>query len=158
MIRPAVPGDELAVARIHVRAWQHGYRGLIPDAYLDSMRAEDRAARYTFGIAGAPITSVALAGDSIVGFVTIKDDELAALHVDPDLWRRGVGTRLLAHALTQLASSGVSLAWLHVLTGNTRARSFYERDGWSLSGAPKRDVVWGVEIEEIRYERALAVP
>lgn len=159
MIRLAVPGDELAVAQIHVRAWQHGYRGMIPDAYLDSMRAEDRAARYTFGVAGAPITSVALdAANSIIGFVTIKDDELAALHVEPDLWRRRVGTRLLAHALTQLASSGVSRAWLHVLTGNTRARSFYERDGWTVSGAPKRDLVWGAEIEEIRYERALAIP
>jgi hypothetical protein len=44
-LRPAVPGDSLAVARIHVRAWQTAYRGLLPDAYLDGLRAEDRAAR-----------------------------------------------------------------------------------------------------------------
>ena len=154
MIRPAVPGDELAVARIHVRAWQNGYRGLLPDAYLDSLRAEDRAARYTFGVPGAPITSVAIDGD-VLGFVTIKDDELAALHVDPDAWRRGIGSALLAHARTQLSSAGLSRAWLHVLAGNARARSFYERDGWHVTGEPSREVVWGVEVEELRYERDL---
>jgi ribosomal protein S18 acetylase RimI-like enzyme len=155
VIRLAVPGDELAVARIHVRAWQHGYRGLLPDAYLDSLRAEDRAARYTFGVASAPITSVALAASAIVGFVTIKDDELAALHVDPDAWRRGIGSRLLAHARTQLASSGMTRAWLHVLAGNARARRFYERDGWRAVGEPSREIVWGAEVEELRYERSL---
>ncbi len=157
IIRPAVPGDELAVARVHVRAWQHGYRGLVPDAYLDSLRPDDRAARYTFGAGGAPFTSVAIDDDAvIVGFVTIKDDELAALHVDPSAWRRGIGSALLAHARTALTSSGVSRAWLHVLSGNTRARAFYENDAWHLVGEPTRDVVWGIEIEELRYERSLA--
>lgn len=155
MIRLAVPGDELAVARIHVRAWQHGYRGLIPDAYLDSLRVEDRAARYTFGVAGAPITSVAI-DSSIVGFVTIKDDELAALHVDPDAWGRGIGSALLASAQADLALSGVTRAWLHVLSGNMRARAFYERHGWCVSGEPKLEVVWGARVEELRYERTLA--
>lgn len=38
-LRPALPADALAVARVHVRAWQVGYRGLLPAAYLDSLRA-----------------------------------------------------------------------------------------------------------------------
>ena len=32
----------MAVARVHVRSWQVGYRGLLPDAYLDGLRAEER--------------------------------------------------------------------------------------------------------------------
>lgn len=28
MVRPARPEDALAVARVHVRAWQDGYAGL----------------------------------------------------------------------------------------------------------------------------------
>ena len=38
----------MAVARVHVRSWQVGYRGLLPDAYLDGLRAEERAERYNF--------------------------------------------------------------------------------------------------------------
>ncbi len=60
-IRPAAPGDALAVARVHVRAWQEGYRGLLEQSYLDALRPEDRASRYTFGSTApdAPATFVA---------------------------------------------------------------------------------------------------
>ena len=43
LLRPAEPQDAMGVARVHVRSWQAGYRGLLPDAYLDGLRAEDRA-------------------------------------------------------------------------------------------------------------------
>jgi GNAT superfamily N-acetyltransferase len=39
---------------------------------------------------------VAVDGAEIVGFATISSDELAALYVDPDRWRRGVGRTLIA--------------------------------------------------------------
>src|SRR5512140_2829819 len=130
VIRPAVPADALGVARVHVRAWQVGYQGLLPAAYLDGLRAEDRAARYTFGAQSGPATSVAVEGDAILGFATIHDDELSALHVGPHVWSRGVGRALIARARADLASSGVSRAWLWLLAGNVRAQRFYERDGW----------------------------
>ena len=50
-IRDAIPGDELAVAAVHVRSWQGAYLGLIDDEFLDALSPEDRAARYTFGSA-----------------------------------------------------------------------------------------------------------
>lgn len=46
IVRAACPGDAMEVAGVHVRAWQVGYRGLLPDAYLDGLRAEERAARF----------------------------------------------------------------------------------------------------------------
>jgi len=48
LLRPAEPADAMGVARVHVRSWQAAYRGLLPDAYLDGLRAEDRAQRYRF--------------------------------------------------------------------------------------------------------------
>jgi hypothetical protein len=48
-VRRAGPGDEAEVAGVHVRSWQAGYRGLLPDRYLDALRPEDRMGRYTFG-------------------------------------------------------------------------------------------------------------
>jgi hypothetical protein len=101
-IRPARPEDGADVARVHVRAWQVGYRGLLPDAYLDGLRPEDRVARYTFGVVDPmrPTTLVAVDAGIILGFATTGPSpdpdmpatrELMALHVDPDRWRRGLG-------------------------------------------------------------------
>jgi hypothetical protein len=58
---------------VHVRAWQVAYRGLLPDEYLDGLRAEDRAGRYTFGSAdpGVPSTIVAVVDGVIRGFATV---------------------------------------------------------------------------------------
>jgi hypothetical protein len=36
VIRPAQPADADAVADAHVNAWRVAYRGIVPDAYLDS--------------------------------------------------------------------------------------------------------------------------
>jgi hypothetical protein len=66
-IRTARPADALALAEVHVRSWQAGYRHLLPDAYLDSLRPADRAARYTFDRHGTndPDTIVVLVGGVI---------------------------------------------------------------------------------------------
>jgi GNAT superfamily N-acetyltransferase len=154
-LRPAAPDDALAVARVHVRAWQAGYRGLLPDAYLDALRAEDRAARYTFGRADGPRTVVAVR-DRVLGFVTVHDDELAALHVDPDAWGAGVGRALIAHARADLAATGVATAHLWLLEGNARAARFYLADGWSPSGETRTATVWGIAVPEVRYSVRLA--
>ena len=152
-LRPAVPADALAVARIHVRTWQVGYRGLLPAGYLEGLRAEDRAARYAFGRADGPRTTVAVVGDELVGFATIHGAELCALHVDPDAWGRGVGSALIAQARADLSAAGVAEAQVWVLVGNARAERFYERGGWITDGARRSDTVWGATVEEIAYRR-----
>jgi hypothetical protein len=48
LLRPAEPGDAIAVARVHVRSWQAAYRTLLPDDYLDQLRPKDRAGKYEF--------------------------------------------------------------------------------------------------------------
>jgi len=131
---PPSPPTRSPVARIHARAWQAGYRGLLPDANLDALRAEDRAARYTFDRLGGPRTTVAVRDGAIVGFATISGAELSALHVDPDAWRSGVGRALIARARADLAATGVTEAHLWLLAGNTRAARFYEQDGWTTDG------------------------
>jgi GNAT superfamily N-acetyltransferase len=153
-LRAARPGDELGVARVHVRAWQAGYRGLLPDAYLDALRAEERAARYTFGRPG-PETIVAVDVDAIVGFATTIDDELAAFHVDPDHWRRGVGRALIARAREAIAARGHAHGVLWILDGNARAASFYAADGWAADGTRREIEVWGIRVPELRWRRAL---
>ena len=167
LLRPAEPADALAVARVHVRAWQVAYRNLLPDDYLNSLKPEDRAQRYTFGGTDPrePMTTVAVdERGTIRGFATTcaaRDadvpghGELAAIHVDPDCWGRGVGVALLASARAFLLDSGFRRAILWVLVGNTRAERFYVKDGWTPDGMQRTDTVWGVQVNDQRYQRTL---
>lgn len=166
-IRPAIPTDAMAVARVHVRAWQAGYRGLMPDDYLDGLRPEERAQRYDFGSLdpARPRTLVAVADDAIRGFATIspaRDEdaasqgELCALYVEPDSWGRGVGRALASAARTGLYRLGFRKAVLWVVAGNARAERFYRADGWSPDPLHRLQRVWSITVDTVRYSRELA--
>lgn len=165
-LRAAIPDDALEVAGVHVRSWQVGYRDLLAQAYLDRLRPEDRAARYTFSDTGPgrPVTVVAVEQEVICGFATTgpsRDSdihgarELMAIYVDPDYWGSGVGRRLIDDARRRLGRDGASEAILWVLAGNTRARRFYEADGWAWDRSRRSEEIWGVTVDEVRYRRAL---
>jgi len=165
-IRLARPEDATAVAQVHVRAWQAGYRDLLPDEYLDGLRAEDRAARYDFASRdrGRPSTLVALDSDTICGFVTVAPaaegdapgcGELCALYVSPERWRGGIGGALVNAARTRLLLLGYRQAVVWVLLGNAQAQRFYEQDGWRNDGLQRVATVWGATVQEIRYSRNL---
>jgi GNAT superfamily N-acetyltransferase len=151
---------------VHVRGWQEGYGGLLPDDYLAALRPEDRAARYTFDDTSTESASVLLAldGDAVRGFAMIgsvrdvedpRVGELWALYVDPAWWGHGVGRRLMAAARARLAARGFTQAVLWLLAGNERAAAFYAADGWRPDGAGRQHEVWGVMVDEVRYRRAL---
>jgi GNAT superfamily N-acetyltransferase len=165
-VRDAVAADAMAVAVVHVRGWQEGYRGLLPDDYLAGLRPEDRAARYSFDDTSPESATmlVALDGDAVRGFAAIgpaRDledpsvGELRALYIDPAWWRLGVGRRLIAEARERLATRGFTQAVLWLLAGNERAAAFYTADGWRPDGADRQDEIWGVTVDEVRYRRAL---
>jgi GNAT superfamily N-acetyltransferase len=167
LLRPAEPADAMGVAIVHVRAWQVAYRDLLPAGYLASLKPEDRAPRYTFGLTDPrqPMTTVAVDATGIIrGFVTTcaaRDEDLpgyaevAAIHVDPDYWGCGAGQALLASARAFLLDSGFRRALLWVLVGNVRAERFYEKDGWTQDGTRRTDTLWGVQVNDQRYRRLL---
>lgn len=165
-VRAARDEDAAEVAGVHVRSWQVGYRGLLPGDYLDGLRAEDRMGRYRFGSGDptAPATLVAVENGVICGFVTTGPSrdadargcgELLALYVDPPAWGRGVGRRLMAEARSALVGGGFGQSILWVLVGNARAERFYVGDGWVSDGGRRRDEIWGVAVDEVRYRRQL---
>ncbi|UWZ86350.1 GNAT family N-acetyltransferase [Occallatibacter riparius] len=164
LIRPAVPQDALAVARVHVRSWQAAYRGLLPAEYLDSLRPEDRAARYDFSHTAPlrPRTIVAEIQQGICGFATTMPSqdlpdrgELCALYLAPEFWGRGVGLALIEAARAHLLEQGFGSAVLWLLKGNVRGERFYRRDGWLPDGACKSDRIWDIDVEDFRYVRPL---
>jgi ribosomal protein S18 acetylase RimI-like enzyme len=166
LLRPAEPEDAIAVARVHVRSWQAAYRSLLPAVYLDNLRPEDRAQQYDFASRDPlkPRTIVACDEGLILGFATtmpsrepdLKDHgELCALYVDPEHWDRGFGVVLVSAARTGLFQLGFRNAVLWIMDGNIRAQRFYQIDRWAPDGVRKRDSIWGVTVDEIRYQRAL---
>jgi ribosomal protein S18 acetylase RimI-like enzyme len=166
-IRGAQPEDAAAVAVVHVRSWQAAYRGLLPDHYLDHLRPEERAARYTFGSddPALPRTLVATEDGVILGFATTgpapdadsaSRGQLFALYADPEAWNLGIGRSLVAAARAQMLAAGFTDAVLWVMAGNARAQRFYVIDGWTDDDHRRTERVWGIDVDELRYRRRLA--
>lgn len=73
---------------------------------------------------------------------------LHSLYIDPETLGQGIGHALMSHALSTFAAWGCERATLWVLEGNSRAISFYERQGWQLTGDTKVDCSFGVCLVE----------
>jgi GNAT superfamily N-acetyltransferase len=102
------------------------------------------------------------AAPGIVGFASIgpaRDDdlppgagELFAIYLQQAAWSTGIGRRLFAAAVDDMAVRHEPLV-LWVLTDNVRARRFYEAAGWRADGTVRVLDFDGTPIEEIRYRR-----
>ena len=148
-VRRAVPADAAAIARIHVRAWQVAYRGLVPDDVLDGLSVEQWEIGWLKMISdteSSPITFVAERDGHVVGFVAhaapSRDEdahgrtaEVGAIYVDPGAWRSGVGSALMDAALDELRNGSWSELTLWVLAENAGARAFYAHYGFQPDGA-----------------------
>jgi GNAT superfamily N-acetyltransferase len=66
--------------------------------------------------------------------VSVGHGVVQTLYVMPEFWSRGIGSALHDHALDRLRKVNVREARLWTLTENHRARAFYEKRGWSLTG------------------------
>jgi ribosomal protein S18 acetylase RimI-like enzyme len=168
-LRRAVPDDAPGIGSVHVRTWRHAYRGIVPNAVLESLDEVRRAAfwRSEIELAGAAHRPwIAATDDSVVGFVcggrTRDDDgrgttgEVYAIYVDPECWQRGIGGNLLRHATRDLKAGGYDEATLWVLEANEIARAFYTARGWAPDGARRDETIGGATLTEVRYRRQLA--
>jgi len=166
-VRAAVPADADELAVVHVRAWQAAYRGLLAQDYLDRLDPAERAESWRRRLS-APSPDgdarVATVGGRLAGFVAFgaaREDspvpagEVYAINVDPGHWRHGVGSALLAAAEEGLADLGHAHGVLWVVTGNERARRFYESRGWSCDNVEHKRLADGLSLPETRYAKDL---
>ena len=61
-------------------------------------------------------------------------DEIEQVYVAAPHRGQGLADTLMAEGERTIKDGGYSTAWLAVVAGNTRARRFYERRGWSDEG------------------------
>jgi len=78
-------------------------------------------------IANGQVIVAELDGE-VAGFAAVVGGELDGLFVEPDLWGRGIGRRLVDAATHEARKRGLALT----LIANPRARRFYEHCGFSL--------------------------
>jgi ribosomal protein S18 acetylase RimI-like enzyme len=166
-IRRAKLGDADRIGAIQVCAWQAAYRGVMPDAYLDELNADDRAAywrRQVLALLSGQRLKVIVDEGVVVGFAAAGPEhdgraadigELYAINLDPQVWGRGLGRALLRDVTAELAGLGYREAVLWVVPQNDRARRFYESEGWRDDQVRREDEVFGVVVPEMRYRRPL---
>lgn len=170
-VRTAVGADAPFIARVHVRSWQVGYRGIMPDEVLDAISLEQREERWRqilSGEEGPGFTVVADVDDLGVqgfgsGLPKGRDDdagertgEVTALYVEPSRWRCGLGRQLLAEVLDRLRRKGCQEATVWVLAENHGARRFYASVGFAPDGAEGRHDTSGQT--KVRLAASLAEP
>jgi ribosomal protein S18 acetylase RimI-like enzyme len=167
LCREPTPNDARALARLHVCAWQVGYRGLMPDAFLDGLSVDESERTWSALLADeTPSILVAEERGEILGacrFGTSSDNntpaltaEIYSLNVHPSLWGQGIGRGLLTAAASRLSLLGFSRVTLWVVHGNTRARALYQRFGFARAGTERTtNDLLGVFLREVRYNFTL---
>ena len=159
-IRIGAPDDADAMAAAHTEGWRVGYRGVMPDDYLDdpefaSNRLKGWRERNWHAVDDTRLFAAVIDG-VVVGFglcgperaqpecsqldseqslqPSARRGEVYAFYLHPDAWGSGAATPLM-HACTEhLRSLGFNDAVLWVLRDNPRARRFYEKLGWHSTG------------------------
>jgi len=83
-------------------------------------------------------SEVAEDGGRLAGFVNMEPRvgvaHVSYVFVDPAFQGRGIGRQLLAHAVEAARGRGFTRGTLVTAEANARARQFYEREGWTLTG------------------------
>ena len=140
-IRKATLADVDGIACVHVQAWRESYRDLMPQAVLDGLSVERRAAQWrgTLGDPNSPASVyVAVQDGAVCGFGSggkvrwtglATEAEISALYLLDAIKRRGVGRRLFRALIRRLGAQGFKSVGLWVLTEHAPARSFYEAMG-----------------------------
>ena len=69
----------------------------------------------------------------IVVWLIMEEAHVATLATHPDFRRRGIGTKLLSHALRQMIDEGARSSFLEVRESNFSAQEMYRKFGYEAS-------------------------
>uniref|UniRef100_UPI002F91647B GNAT family N-acetyltransferase n=1 Tax=Streptomyces sp. NBC_01001 TaxID=2903713 RepID=UPI002F91647B len=159
-ITTAAATDADAVAELHTASWRTAYATLFPAQYLDGPLLAERQqvwrARLADPVPGAALF-LAVETNVVLGFIYLEPQPdgrvlLDNLHARPGDTGRGLGSRLLEHALawSSTAHPGKDV-YLEVLQGNARAVAFYERHGGRRTASRICRFDQGFELPEFEY-------
>ena len=138
-VRTATVTDAPTIGDVYLRSWLAGYDGLVPEDLLGPV-AEQRAS-YDWAAAldepdswfGLGTVDGVAAGVTKVGPDPTEDVSgpwLELLYVVPEHWGTGISSAMLRRAVDAARDTDADSMRLRVVEAQTRARRFYEREGW----------------------------
>lgn len=162
-VRPAIPGDEVAMVAVQLRAWRSGLGELVPDLF-DRLDVPTMTARWAAAIATPPTPGhrvlVALDGARVVGLAAILPVdggvEIMALEVEPDHRRGGHGSRLLAACVDLGRQDDAAHVFTWALEGDDARAQFFGSAGLGRDGTARVLVDGGDERESLVEQRWFA--
>jgi GNAT superfamily N-acetyltransferase len=158
-IHSAKAADHGKIVQLWHQGWHEAHAALVPPEVL-SFRTEDHFA--TWLKEANDTFYVATDGTQCLGFVSVKAAEVVKLYVGRPARGTGAAHALLSFAEKLLSASGVTQAELLCTAGNSRAETFYLREGWRLTDT-YQEALWmpkGVNRQFIvpthRFQKALS--
>lgn len=169
MLRIAVPDDADAIGQIRVAAWRLAYGAFMPEDYLARLdpQANLDLLRQQLVSQGIHFTlTVAQEDNQIVGFSIVGTPrycvdpatlELWALNVNPEVWRRGIGRKLILQAQTFASCAGFNKLSLWCIEGNLPAEQAYLKAGFIKTAQMRVTThLTGHSLHERLYTKTLA--
>lgn len=149
--------DPLQISNIYEQSWKYAYKGIVPQAYLDSIPS----GRWVHSLDVQDRKHlVAEYGGRLVGTASIcpsrwekhKDcGEIVSIYFLPGFMGKGFGGALFDRCVSELTKQGFERIILWVLEENSRARRFYERNGFVCTGEYREDSIGGKPLREVLY-------
>ncbi|MBU5484175.1 GNAT family N-acetyltransferase [Clostridium sp. MSJ-11] len=149
--------DCFAISNVYEESWKGAYKGIIPQAYLDSI---PKGRWVQFLNDSTWNTLIMLDGDKIIGtssygasrFADMNGyGEIISIYLLPEYFGKGYGKQLLQTTIDGLIQMGYKDIFLWVLETNSKTRHFYERFGFETSSAYLDDDIGGKRLREIQY-------
>ena len=147
----------LEISSIYEQSWKYAYRDIIPQAFLDSIPH----GRWADGLTQEGRRNlVLLENGHLIGTACIcrsrweqfsEYGEIVSIYFLPEYMGKGYGSCLLKRCTEECRKLGFEHILLWVLEENSRARRFYEKNGFVCSGTFRHDQIGGRNVREVMY-------
>ena len=148
LIRKAVPGDQQVLAHIQTESWKAAFADILsPEELVRCTNLQTAEQMYHSVLrregCNMAIGFVADQPHCIVAWGKNRCDlgdavgELICIHSLQNNWAKGYGSAMMEFVLAQFKQEGYKSVILWVFEANTRARKFYKKHGFELTGQKK---------------------
>jgi len=159
-IRDITEEDIPQVVDIQVEGWRTAYKGIIDDAFLDSINKEELIEKRKKDYKDGPFI-IATIEEKIVGICRYCDNvlsadsegyncEIMALYIKPELKRNGIGKELFCYVRNEFINKGKTKMIIWCLKDNYPSRKFYEKMGGTIVGEHEIEI-GGKSYQEVGF-------
>ena len=163
-IRPANKHDASALAEILTESWKQAYINLLPMAELNATANREKYPAAFSIMLEDSLNRFLIAHDretpcGMIFYRPARDTdsngfaEIVSLYTLQPYWGKGLGQLLMSKALSEITPIYRGI-YLWVFKDNTRARNFYQKNGFYVDGKMKTEK-FSNQPQSIRYIKLL---